>query len=306
MRWMTAAALLVSASVWAEAPALFTLADPRGDDRGDGALVYPLRDDLRGGDLDLVSLTAWADPEGTAFEATFARPIARPGSRTIDIAGTQLDAVAKLGFYTFNLEIYVDVDRVPGSGRVAMLPGRKAEIDPGSAWEKLIVLAPRPFELRSALKRMKRSALVQALGTEALEERVFFVPRAKVTGNSVRFVVPTSFLGGAVRPEWAYAVAVTGADVAQRLDLQSLGLFGGSGPEALGIIPLSGGAGPDRFGGAREGDPLHPPLVDLVVPPGASQEAVLKDDDPKASRPVRLPGVVPAPASSSSGSASSP
>src|SRR5690349_228581 len=171
MRWMLAA-LLASGAAQAAAPTSFTITDPRGDDHGDGALVYPQRDDLRRGDLDLLALTATPDPEGTAFEATFARPIARPTSRAIDIAGTQLDAVAKLGFYTFNLEIYVDTDRAPGSGRVAMLPGRKAEIDPASAWEKLIVVTPRPFDMRSALKRLKKTSVMEALGSEAVEDRI--------------------------------------------------------------------------------------------------------------------------------------
>ena len=73
MQWMLAA-LLTSGAAQAAAPPLFTIADPRGDDHGDGSLIYPRRDDLRPGDLDLLSLTASPDPEGTAFEATFARP----------------------------------------------------------------------------------------------------------------------------------------------------------------------------------------------------------------------------------------
>ena len=56
----------------------------------------------------------------------------------IDNGGTLLTDIATLGFYTFNVDIYVDTDRVPGSGRTAMLPGRKAEVDPASAWEKAI------------------------------------------------------------------------------------------------------------------------------------------------------------------------
>lgn len=293
MRWMLAA-LLASGAAQAAAPASFTITDPRGDDHGDGALLYPQRDDLRRGDLDLLTLTATPDPEGTAFEATFARSITRPTSRAVDIAGTRLDAVAKLGFYAFNLEIYIDTDRVPGSGRVAMLPGRKAEIAPASAWEKLIVVTPRPFDTRSALKRLKKTAIMEALGNEAVEDRIFFVPRVRVSGNAIRFVVPSSFLGGPAKPEWSYVVVVSGADVAQRLDFQAMGLFGGAGQGSLGILPLAGSPSPDTFGGSREGDPLHPPLVDIVVSPGASQEAVLKDDDPKAGRPVKLPGVVPA------------
>jgi C-terminal binding-module, SLH-like, of glucodextranase len=41
-------------------------------------------------------------------------------------------------------------------------------------------------------------------------------------------------------------------------------------------------------------DPLQPPLVDVIVPAGPSQESLLKDYDIQAKRPVRLEGVVPA------------
>ncbi|HLL55337.1 MAG TPA: glucodextranase DOMON-like domain-containing protein, partial [Myxococcaceae bacterium] len=143
----------------AEPPPLFTLTDPRGDDRGDGALVYPLRDDLRPGDLDLLSVSARPEADGTLFELVFARPIQKPGARLIDAVGATVESVAKLGFYNFNVDLYVDMDRVEGSGLTSTVPGRMAEVDPAHAWEKAIVLTPRPYDARAALRRMTRSAL---------------------------------------------------------------------------------------------------------------------------------------------------
>lgn len=295
--------LLLSFGAWAaEPPPLFTLTDPRGDDHGDGAFVYPLRNDLHPGDLDLLSLTARPGPEGTLFEIAFARPIAKPNSREIDAVGATLESVAKLGFYTFNVDLYIDTDRVPGSGLVSTLPGRMAEVDPANAWEKAICLTPRAFDARSALKRMTRSPLLKELQGGAgqpskgsVDDRVFFPTRARVLGSTVRFVVPTAFLGGLAQPNWSYVVVVTGADIRQRLDVQSFGLFvDESNTGNLAVIPLAGGPSEDRFGGIREGDPMEPPIVDLIAPPGRTQEQILKDDDPKANRRVRLPGVVPA------------
>src|SRR4051812_19104135 len=67
---------------------LFTLADARGDDHGDGDLRYPLREDMPPGSMDLLLLTAYAEDDGTRFEATFARPIITPqAGRTVDLAG---------------------------------------------------------------------------------------------------------------------------------------------------------------------------------------------------------------------------
>ena len=135
-------------------PVIFKLEDPRGDDHGDGSLVYPLRDDFEPGDLDLLSFSARAENGGTTFEATFARPVRSPGRRTIDIGGGNLNDVARFGFYTFNVDVYIDMDRIPGSGSTNMLPGRVAEIAPENAWERAVCLTPRPYEAQEALRRL--------------------------------------------------------------------------------------------------------------------------------------------------------
>jgi len=302
-QWLVVAGALVSggSAVASEPPALFTLADPKGDDHGDGALVFPLREDLQPGDLDLVSVTARPDGEGTEFEVAFAKAISRPNAREIDSVGGTLEKVAKLGFYTFNVDLYIDTDRQPNSGITSMLPGRLAEVDPAFAWEKAICLTPQPFDARSALRRMTRSALLQELKGGAgkpskgtLDERVFFPTRARVVNHAVRFTVPSSFLGGRAQANWAYVVVLTGADLRQRLDVQSFGLFvNADNTGSLAVIPIAGGPTDVTFGGVREGDPYHPPIVDLIAPLGRTQEEILRDDDPKAGRPVRLPGVVP-------------
>jgi hypothetical protein len=59
------------------------------------------------------------------------------------------------------------------------------------------------------------------------------------------------------------------------------------------ILPIEPGSWSDRFGGARDDDPLQPPLVDIVVPGRSKQEEVLKDYSPASGRPARLPGVIP-------------
>ena len=290
---------------------IFVLTDPRGDDHGDGKLIYPRRDDLRPGDLDLVSLEARALPDGTEFEARFARPIQPTARRTIDIGGGSLDDIARYNFYTFNLDIYIDTDRVSGSGSIATLPGRKAEVDPANAWEKAICLTPRPNEARVALKRLltrfasrDRKARGERIDTAQTKEievqidhdtdsRVFFPTRIHVFGPTIRFFVPASFLGGIAKPSWSYVVAVSGADIYQEIDIGAALKITAASPDALMILPIEPGSWVDRFGGGRDDDPLEPPLVDIIVPRGRSQEAILKDEDPSTNRPVRLPGVVP-------------
>ena len=290
-------------------PPIFTLTDPRGDDHGDGTVTYPRREDLKRGDLDLLSLVARPDKEGTLFEATFARPIAKPESLVIDNLGTTADKVARFGFYTFNL--YIDTDRVPGSGSLALLPGRKAEVDPANAWEKAICLTPRPYEAREALRRLlvrfARQDVKARTGkadpaemkpteagiSEDVDKRVFFPTRVRVVGPKVSFLVPVAFLGGRAQTTWSYVVAVSGADIVQKIDVPDMLGLAEPDPDSLMILPVSYRNYVDRFATTRD-DPLLPPIIDLIVPPGKKQEEILRDDDPKTGRLVRLPGVVPA------------
>jgi hypothetical protein len=303
-------------SAFAKSP-IFELADPAGDDHGNGNLVYPLRSDLQQGDLDLVAFRAFDDQNGTLFEVELARRVRRPERGAIDEAGTDLLTVARHGFYNFSVDVYIDTDRQPGSGGVAMLPGREAEVDQGYAWERAVVLSPRPAETRSALRRMWLRELNEAMREQldgpagddrsaedrradqvraTLAESVFFPNQIRVAGRIVRFFVPDAFLGGRASKDWAYTVVITGTDLSTSLDLAARAGIGQSVADDLMTIPISPGTWKDRFGGGREAAPNQPPIVDLLVPAGKSQERILSEftsagEDPQ---PVRVPGIVPA------------
>jgi hypothetical protein len=295
---------------------LFTLADPRGDDHGDGDLRYPLRDDMPRGSLDLLLLVAYPEDNGTRFEATFARPIVKPQAGwTVDIAGETQAQRARFGFYTFNLDLYVDTDRVQGSGRTETLPGRNLSLALGSAWEKVILLTPRPYDTRDQLRgqwlqaaREERQRQQGPLGEAAQREveaaverelatRVFLPTRVRVTGATVEFFVPNDFFGGSPWPEWGYALAATGAFIENKVDLQSL--FGKDSPRGLMVLPIAPGDSRERFGGGRLGDPSQSPVVDLMVPEGVTQEQVLAPNGPPW--PAVVPSGSPAPSPSKSG-----
>ena len=106
--------------------------------------------------------------------------------------------------------------------------------------------------------------------------------------------MPASFRGGAARDTWGYIVAVSGAESEERLDFRGTLGFGETPPDRLMILPIAPGRRGESFGGGRRGIRLQPPLVDVIVPAGTAQEAVLKDYDLQAKRPVRLEGAVPA------------
>jgi hypothetical protein len=311
MRNLLIASLLTLTACASTAPTdntLFTLKDPQGDDYGNGKLVYPMSPDFERGELDLLSLTATKVPGGTEFEATFARPVRVPQRRTIDGIGTQLDQVARLGFYNLNLDIYVDTDGVPGSGSVTTLPGRGVTIAPSTAWERAISLTPDPQTARGELRRIvvrderrrekaegRKGIVTDETRTElqaGVDEYVYFPTQVRVAGNRIAFQVPDTFLG-TPQPNWSYVVAVSGADLIQRHDQSNRLLRLGDPSEALMILPVGTGRPTDRFGGAVENDTFLPPLVDVIVGEGEDQKTVLSNYDPDAEKPAELRGVRP-------------
>jgi hypothetical protein len=289
---------------------VFQLKDPRGDDHIDGTAILPSEGELRFGDLDLVSLSAKADKDGTKFEVEFASSIEQPDTRVIDAGGRTLASVARLGFYRFNIDIYIDTDRQPASGSTNTLPGRNALIDPQAAWEKMICLTPRPVETRGLLKRYLVRVLEERLEASRgrvdpedtseifadasldLERSYYFPERGvRVAGRKLTFLVPSPFLGGTAKGEWSYVVLLT---VAKIDDTLSFGNFGGAQvPYTLMNLPVGEGAWSDRLGTSRKGAALLPPILDMFVPEGMKQEEVLRNFNANTKQMVILPGIVP-------------
>ena len=127
-----------------------------------------------------------------------------------------------------------------------------------------------------------------------LDERVYFPTRVRVRGRTVSFTVPDSFLGGPAQAGWGYAVAVSGADLMQSLDLAARAGLARESRDNMMVLEVGPGTWSDIFGGGRDDAPLQPPLIDIVVPAGETQEEILRDFDSAAGRMVELPAVVPA------------
>ena len=305
------AAVVFAPGTGARKDLIFKVADPFGDDRGDGSLIYPRRSDLEPGDLDLLELQARRADGGTVFRAVFARDVRSPAGEAINGLGTQREDLARQGFYTFNLDLYIDTDRQPGSGQVAMLPGRKAQIAPPHAWEKVVAVTPRPEVLRASSHRLRvrewkqEESKKRSVSREEVKRRkrqiaeellplVYFPNQIRVLGRMVDVFVPEAFLGGEASPDWAYAVAVTGARLEQRFDVPLLGKYPRDSSDGM-ILPVIPGSDDNTFGGGRENDPLQPPLVDVLRPEGLEplQSEILRDYDSYQQRPAQIPGVVP-------------
>ncbi len=298
--------LVWACSVQAAKP-VFTLTDPTGDDNGDGHLLYPSQG-FHKGDLDLVGFSVTNGKDDATFTVEFADKIKQPQRGAADELGTDFTRIARHGFYQFNVDIYIDTDRKPGSGFTRMLPGRLAVIAPDAAWDVCVAAVPRPDVTQRQLASIMADEVeaAQSAGTDArvadtarrtaltLQRQVFFPDRFRVKGRTLRFTVPQSFLGGPAQATWSYVVVVTGADLVNSTDLSAAAGLSQATRDNLGVLPISPGEWTDRFGGGRTGEPLQPPIVDLITPPGVEQTWVLSDFDSRAERPAELPGVVPA------------
>jgi hypothetical protein len=162
------------------------------------------------------------DEEGFWFEATFKNQIRDPANAAGPVGAETLAASSRRGFYQFNLDIYVDTDRIKGSGNTFTLPGRHVRIDPGYAWERAVVLTPRPESVRAQLldallsQDSKRSLReVEA----SVDQTIFFPTRVRVVGRTVSFFVPDKFFGGSDGADWAMTAFVTAANSSNELKM---------------------------------------------------------------------------------------
>ena len=263
----------------AEPQSLITINDPEGDDNGAGTLIYPKRDDFHAGDLDLLQMKISRDSKGYWFEAKLKNPIRNPANVVNTVGSDSLADFARKGFYQFNIDVYVDTDRIKGSGNVLTLPGRQVRIDPAYAWEKAVILTPRPELMRQQLIDAlteqypeRKSAEIEA----SIEQSMYFPAQVKIRGKSIAFFVPASFFGESDGADWAITAFVTGAIInipanfslvsSTKKPLDDL---------QLGVMQPVPGHPRDTFGygGIKPG-----PVVDLLVPSEGQQEQLAKNE----------------------------
>ncbi|MEJ2602073.1 MAG: glucodextranase DOMON-like domain-containing protein [Gammaproteobacteria bacterium] len=298
--------LLLLISCQLPAATVFEIRDPVGDDHGSGDLLYPNRGDLQPGDLDIVSFAAENEAGGTWFQAEFRNPIRTPQSEVTEVGQVPMPRLARNGFYSFNIDIYIDQDLEPGSGLTEALPGRKVRIDAATAWEKTVLLTPRPDIARSMLashlERIREQELraeqgrvtgddrerIAAAVEQTLTERYFMPNRVRVRRRVIRFFVPEEFLGGPASRDWAYTVLITGAEVEQTTRLATA-------PEnfLLMNLPVERGLNFRNFGLRGDADADQPPVVDYVMPRAGWQRIRLSDYNVARGLYASVVGTVP-------------
>jgi hypothetical protein len=257
---------------------IVSLEDPAADDLGNGTLVYPQRSGFTRGDLDLRSLRIYRGDNTYRVEAAFANAIGNPAAVAGDAGPEPLSYFARNGFYEFNLDIYIDQDRIMGAGNTYTLPGRNVNIDEAYAWEKALILTPRPELMRKQLI----DAVADSEGASNVDDvakridaSILFVTDVQVRGRTISFTLPARFLGSE-RPDtdWAIVAFVTGAQTSSPANLNLLGSAGDALSRlTLGVMQPGAGHPRETFGYVSSRAPT--PIVDLLAPPPLNQTELL-------------------------------
>jgi hypothetical protein len=268
-------------------------------------LIYPDRDDMEPGDLDLVRLSAEQRSDGVWFVVEMAQPVRSPKGHVTEIGQIPVDRLARNDFYTFNVDIYIDTDRIAGLGQTSTVPGRGVNVDRNFAWDKAVILTPRPgvaatmlqlafdnefeVELRARQGRVSKAELaeLQSRSEARVRDLYYFPDKVRVTGRRIEFLVPVEFLGGTPVPSWAYTAIVTGAD------LEQTGRPGQLAPVKPTMMTMSVARGirHSQFGIRSDADEATPPVVDILAPDPDVQSTVLDNFDTVAGRLASVPGV---------------
>ena len=302
-RWSKALAVALAlaspASRALAAPRLVAVFDdPVDDDFGPGNYQYPGDTDFAPGDFDLRRFAVYVDGDDVIFEVTLGASFREPPTtqRTNEIPLMLLN-----GIYFQNIDIYVD--NAPGStdGFTACIPGRRVTFADGRTWKAAVVLTPQPVPARDITAK--------ALGVEAAS-KITFAEGLVVHGRTVSARVPAYAVGGEPQRTWGYSVHVSGASWERSFSALEL-IKGGAELNAF-TMPVVGMRTAWAFGGAPWGE-AHPRVIDVLLPPGADQKAVLGSFNAEAGTFARVPFVyavapppLPAPVSAPASTAAPP
>jgi len=257
--------------------------DPAGDDTGPGSYRYPTDAEFTPGDFDLRRFAVYEDGDDLLFEVTLGSTFREPQTtqRTNTIPLRLLN-----GIYLQNIDVYVDTDPASPAGWNASIPGRRVAFADGRTWKGAVVITPQPGPASAITAK--------ALGEEAAS-RIAFADGLVVRGRTVTARVPAYLFGASPSKKWGYSVQVSGARWERSFSALDL-VRGGAEVNAF-TMPVVGIRESWAFGGAPWGE-VHPRVVDVLLPPGADQAAVLGSYDAAAGTFAKVPfvyGVLPPP-----------
>ncbi len=233
---------------------LLSIPDTLGDETGDGDYSYPLASDFapHKGLWDIVSTEISATEYDLIFRLEFA----------------EMTNVwhMRQGFCHEIIQIYIDQDRISGSGNLEMLPGANAEVTPDFAWEVAVSATGDAIFVQKETGE-KLSAGCEASGNEETKK--------------IEIIASKSLVGSDVA-DYGYVIVVGSQDGF------GTGKFRDVDDEP-GVWTLGGGAAPN----AADGKDYDPGIIDAVLSEEdeSKQSTIISSYSVPEKKYARIPGI---------------
>ena len=213
--------------------ASFTFKDPRKDDKGPGKYRYPTASIYKKGDFDMTRFVVKDRGSSVEFRI-YLRNRIKDVWKSKSWGGN--------GFSTQFAQIYIDMDRKPGSGKRYGLPGLNIQFPRSAYWDRVILVSPQ------GRTRLKMEINLKA---RRYKSRIIIPSVTRAQGKALIVVVPKSALGGSPSKSWAWQVVIQSNEGYPR-------------PKDLLTRPVNEYEGKHRFGGGNDGD-CDPHVLDILA-----------------------------------------
>ena len=217
---------------------MLDMSDPTGDENGSGSVVYANSGDFAPGHglFDLTNVKMMQSSWNVRFEFTM--------SQMTNIWGMSN------GFSHQIVQVYVDKDRISGSGNIAMLEGANAEAHPDWAWEVALSATGEPGAVKAVLADTGETT---AKGIEVT---------AETASKKITMTVSKNLIGASPQ-DYGYIIVVGSQD--------------GFGPGKWREVDATAGTwvlgGGDNA--ADDGIDYDPNILDMLLDPEADQAQML-------------------------------
>ena len=244
-----------AAATRASTPGSVTLSDPVGDDDGPGTYKYPTDAVYKPGSFDLTEFKVVPLGDTVEFHVTVNSRIEDPWDSP---------AWGGNGFSVQMAFIHIDTDHKKGSGVRDGLPGTNVRFAEDEAWDRVVIVSPQPAtrvnsEVDSKCPQWKDRIVVPRI--------------TRASGRTLIAVVDTAALGGPPQPGWGYQVLMQSNE-------------GFPAKTDLLTRKVNEYEGKHRFGGGTDFD-NDPHVIDILVPPGQDQHAILSKYNKSATTDVK-------------------
>ncbi len=244
-----------AAATRSSAPGSVTLSDPVGDDDGPGTYKYPTDAVYKPGSFDLTEFKVVPLGDTVEFHVTVNSRIEDPWDSP---------AWGGNGFSLQMAFIHIDTDHKKGSGVRDGLPGTNVRFAEDEAWDRVVIISPQPAtrvnsEVDSKCPQWKDRIVVPRI--------------TRASGRTLIAVVDTAALGGPPQPGWGYQVLMQSNE-------------GFPAKTDLLTRKVNEYEGKHRFGGGTDFD-NDPHVLDILVPPGKDQHAILGKYNKSATTEVK-------------------